>query len=56
MPEIELKHTYDPTALVPSVKYDINKNEFVVRAYNMEVVRISQDSWNDWLKIMHYKL
>lgn len=50
MPEIELKHTYDPTALVPSVKYDINKNEFVVRAYNMEVVRISQDSWNDWLK------
>lgn len=49
MPEIKLKHTFDPTAFVPSVKYDINKNEYVVRAYNMEVVRISQDSWNDWL-------
>lgn len=49
MPEIKLKHTFDPTAFVPSVKYDINKNEFVVRAFNMEVVRISQDFWNDWL-------
>lgn len=54
MPEIKLRYTWEPTnptayVPVPTVKYDINKNEFVVIAFNMEVVRISQDSWNDWL-------